>query len=510
MTETGAESVVVETASGKVAGLRVEGLCRFRGIPYARPPVGPLRLRAPQPPEPWSEVRDARSFGPSAPQPKLRFELAPGMAVGEQSEDCLTLNVTTPAADSGSRPVLVWIHGGAFNVGSGSQAVYDVRPLVRRGDVVVVTFNYRLGALGFLYLAELMDDAHGISANCGILDQVRALEWLRESIGAFGGDPDNVTIFGESAGGMSVATLLGLPRARGLFRRAIAQSGAAHRINRADEATAVAENLLGHLGLARSQAARLLTLPVPQLLEGQDACIQELERESARRAFCPTVDGASLPEWPLDAIRRGLSRDVDLLLGVTRDEWKLFGFIDPQARTLDEARLLARIENRQPGHGAALVAAYRSAREGSRPTDPPALFFALETDRVFRIPAIRLAEAQCAHRDRVFFYRMDWESPLLEGALGACHGVDVPFVFGTVDGPGGRLFAGEGRATRALSEKMMDAWLAFARSGDPRHPGLPEWPPYEPQRRATLIFDRQCRIEDDPEAEERRAWTGIR
>jgi para-nitrobenzyl esterase len=497
--------VVVETGEGLLAGRREEGLVAFRGIPFAKPPTGELRFRPPEPPDAWSGVRDASAFGSSAPQSKLDFNLLPGLDVGEQHEGCLYLNVFTPGV-TGRRPVMVWIHGGAFTIGSGSQSMYDVRPLARRGDVVVVSINYRLGALGFLHLAGRAGNGSLETGNAGILDQVRALEWVRDNIAAFGGDASNVTIFGESAGGMSVGTLLGTPCAAGLFHRAIAQSGAAHRVNDREQASAVTSLLLERLGLGDDEVRRLWELPVEAILDAQSRLIAEHERHSARRAFCPVVDGRWIPEPPIDAIRGGLSAAVPVLAGVTRDEWRLFGLMDVQASRLDEAGLLARLEERLPGHARTLAAAYRGALPDAAPGDR---FFAFETDRVFRIPCIRLLEAQSAHQPRTWAYLMTWASPLIDGSLGACHGVDVPFVMGAIGTRGADRFAGSGPEALRLSERVMDAWIAFARSGDPNHPGLPDWPAYEPGRRATMRLDRVCDVEDDPMGATRIAWEGV-
>jgi para-nitrobenzyl esterase len=508
--------VTIETRYGKVAGSREDGLEIFRGIPFASPPLGPLRFRPPEPPEPWAGVRDATSFGPSAPQNPLP-QAFPGLDVGPQSEDCLYLNVYTPATDDARRPVLVWIHGGAFVIGSGSQDLYDGAPLARRGDAVVVTLNYRLGALGFLHLADLCGHALGTEPNAGILDQIAALEWVREHIARFGGDPDNVTVFGESAGGMSVGTLLGMPAARGLFRRAIPQSGAAHSAHSRDAATTVAERFLAELGLGTAQAQRIREEPVERLLEAQRRLMEQLHNEPLEGAvltFGPVIDGTVLQEPPIDAIRRGSAGGVDLLVGTTRDEWRLFTPMDPSAMTLDDAGLLRRLERRVPGrdtsgtsHAVRLVEVYRKAREGRLGTAAPDLLAALETDRVFRIPAIRLAEAQLAYDARVFAYLVTWESPLLGGMLGACHAIELPFVFGTTGHA--ELFVGSGPDVRALESHVMDAWLSFARTGDPAHPGLPSWPAYDTGRRATMLLGRECQVSEAPFDAERQAWDGL-
>jgi para-nitrobenzyl esterase len=495
----------VETRDGVLQGVQEDGIRAFRGIPFARPPVGERRFRRPEPPENWPGVRDASCFGPSAPQMKLQIDFLPGMEVGAQSEDCLYLNVFAPAAAGSKRPVLVWIHGGAFTIGSGSQPFYDMRPLVRRGDAVLVTVNYRLGALGFLHLAELAGEDFAGAANAGILDQVAALEWVRDNIAAFGGDPGSVTIFGESAGGMSVGTLLGMPAACGLFQKAIAQSGAAHATNDAQAATLVARMLFEELGLAPGDGAGLRRAPVEAILEAQARCGLRTQIDGLL-AFRPVVDGRALPGPPIDAIRGGLSREVAVIAGYTRDEWRLFSLMDPQAQKLDEAGLRARVELRAPGRGQAIVEAYRARLgPGEKPCE---LFCAIERDRIFGVPAVRLAEAQGAWQGRAFLYLFTWEAALLGGVLGACHGIDVPFVMGSIGTPGGDRFAGSGPEAAALQDRVMDAWLGFARSGDPRHDGLPGWAPYDTDRRMAMELGRRCQPMRVPDDALLRAWDG--
>jgi para-nitrobenzyl esterase len=379
--------------------------------------------------------------------------------------------------------------------------------------VVVVTINYRLGPLGFLYLKDLCPDLDGAVGNAGIRDQVAALEWVRDNIAAFGGDPENVTVFGESAGGMSVGTLLGMPSARDLFARAIPQSGAAHNVHSRETATNVAAQFLEELGLSPSDApGKLREVPPDKLLDSHQQTILKLGASVGGLPFQPLVDEESLPEPPLAAIRAGCAADVALLTGTTRDEWKLFGVLDSGIRKLDEARLERRLSKQLPGADVeALVEAYRSAREGRASNELYELYCAIETDRVFRIPAIRLAEAQAAHQPATFFYQFTWESPSLGGALGACHAVDLPFVFGVLDKEGAELFAGGGPEAHQLSERAMDAWIGFARSGDPGHPGLPggRWETYDSDRRATMILGRECGVELAPGDRERQAWDAL-
>jgi para-nitrobenzyl esterase len=386
-------------------------------------------------------------------------------------------------------------------------------PLARRGDVVVVTVNYRLGPLGFLYLADLCPELAGAVGNAGIRDQIAALEWVRESIAGFGGDPDNVTIFGESAGGMSVGTLLGAPAARGLFRRAIPQSGAAHNVHSRESATEVARHFLEELGIPPADAAaKLREIPADKLLDTQQQTMLKLGTSVGLLPFQPLVDGDSLPEAPLAAVRSGSASGVDLLIGTTRDEWKLFGFLDRGLASLDEAGLLARLAPQVGGEQAAkrVVEAYREPRSGQA-ASPKELFFAIETDRVFRLPAIRLAEAQQRRHEGVYMYLFTWESPMMGGALGSCHAIELPFVFGTLGGDGTDLFTGGGPEAERVCQQTMDAWLAFARVGKPAHPGLPghRWPAYEPRRRATMRIGGETICEDAPADAEREAWEGL-
>jgi len=319
-----------------------------------------------------------------------------------------------------------------------------------------------------------------------------------------------VAIFGESAGGMSVGTLLGMPAARGLFARAIAQSGAAHNVHSRETATRVAEGFLAELDLPRARAAEVLReLPPDKLLDLHQQTVLRLGSSAGLLAFQPVVDGDSLPEQPLAALRDGCSAGVPVLIGTTRDEWRLFQFLDSGLAKLDDAALARRLGDQIPEvDAAALVDVYRRQRPAARPAD---LLFAIETDRVFRIPAIRVGEARAAHPGDTFMYRFDWESPALGGALGSCHAVDIPFVFGALGAPGAAFFAGGGPEAERLCERTMDAWIAFARSGDPSHPGLPGgcFEPYDPQRRSTLVLDRECGVELDPGSAERRAWEGI-
>src|SRR4051795_558796 len=497
---------VVDTTSGKLEGLAEGGLHVFRGIPFAAPPVGDLRLRAPRPVDPWAGVRPANEFGCWAPQNSPATTLS-GQLPGAQAEDCLSLNVWTPATDGARRPVLVWIHGGGFIGGSGAMNLYAGAPLAARGDVVIVTVNYRLGILGFLAHSDLADDdAEGATGNWGLLDQVAALRWVRDNIAGFGGDPDNVTVFGESAGGMSVSDLLAMPSSRGLFRRAIVQSGPPNAVtmDRAEEVTA---KLVAELGVGSPAALR--DIPTQGLLDAQAALIAE--RRAAGLPLLPVVDGVTLPVAPQRAIADGAARDIALLIGTNRDEAKMFMVADPKNRDADEGVLRRRIEAIFRANDIVLspddiIDGYRAARQArGQSTTPRELWSAIDSDRMFRIGSIRAAESQSAFTS-TYMYLFDWESPAMGGALGACHALELPFVFGTLHSPGLDKFAGSGPEADRLSEQMMDTWLAFARSGDPNTSGLPEWSTYDGTQRATMVFGAQTHVENAPYDDERVLW----
>ena len=493
---------VVEIASGKLGGVDVGAAEVFRGIPFARPPTGELRFRAPEPPEPWPGIRPADRFGRAAPQWGSVLPHRPLIDGGETSEDCLYLNVWTPCADGGSRPVLVWIHGGALILGSGSMPLFDGSVLARRGDVVVVTLNYRLGALGFLHLRDVLGD--GSDANCGHLDQIAALEWVRDNIAAFGGDPSNVTVFGESAGAISIAGLLAMPRARGLFRRAILQSGAANFTQTRETASEVAKHFLEAAGVDATSVARLRELPVEQMLAVQSRVLMERASERKIMTFQTVVDGALLPRPPLESLRAGEARDVALLGGTNLDEWAFFASMDPTTASLDEAALCQRVARMldavdDPERRATeLVELYRTRRPG---TSAQELEVPLVSDLMFRVPLMRLLELQAAHRPRTYAYLFTWRSP----TLGAAHLLELPFLFGSYADPGIASYVPGEAEVDGLADRMQKAWLAFARSDDPNHRDLPSWPRYDAARRATMLLGEQCRVEDAPHEEERRA-----
>jgi para-nitrobenzyl esterase len=489
---------VVSVSGGRIRGVWRGDLWSFSGIPYARAPEGDLRWHPPVAAEPWVEVRDASTFGPIAPQPTAAGGITSPSdpdASEPQSEDCLSLNVWTPelpAAPTGpgqGRPVMVWIHGGGFTTGSGSVFLYRGGDLVRNGDAVVVTINYRLGALGFLGHRAVADEA-GHVGNWGLHDQVAALRWVKDNIGQFGGDSGNVTLFGESAGGFSVSALLGIPAARGLFRRAIVQSGGVH-VHSIDDAERAAGRLAAALEIGTLDRETMLNVPAPDLVEATNEIARQRPGAGALPLpFLPTVDGVFMPRHPLDAIREGSAAAVDLMIGTNRDELTLFELGNPALMTIDDAGVERWLANGAPDLPTKeLLAAYREARtarnEGVTARD---MWVAVGTDNVFRWPSLQLAAAQRANGAAAYVYLFDWESPAFGGILGSCHALEIPFVFGAVRVPAVQLFTGGGSDVEALSKHMQSAWLSFARSGDPSPSDSLEWSQWDQTGRATMIF----------------------
>jgi para-nitrobenzyl esterase len=489
-------SATARTRSGSLEGARARGVLVFRGVPYAQPPVGPRRFRAPEPVKPWSSTRSALHYGPSAPQGSAQNFLVRRVTGGftvRDSEDCLYLNVWTPALDGPPRPVLVFVHGGAFLVGSGSLALYRGARLAERGDVVVVTINYRLGALGSLALRELLPGGDSVEANLGLRDIAAALRWVREHIDAFGGDPGCVTVFGNSAGAMSLGALLAAPAGKGLFRRAVLQSGAAQHVATPSQAQAVAEHFLAELGEAGRSVSALRAAPLETLLAAQARTTLALSAQLGGLPWQPSVDRDFLPEPALDAIARGAGAEVDLLVGTNRDEWKLFQLADLRARRMDEEALrrrFARVLGESEVERAA--ASYAQASESRAPSQPRERWSAFQSDRFFHAPAARLLDLHAARARSSYAYLFSWAPPLASRPIGACHGMELPFVFGSVLEPWLRPWLGAAPGVRKLSHRMQEAWLAFAKTGHPGHPGLPYWPKYDADKRQAMQLGRRC------------------
>ncbi|MGH7725591.1 MAG: carboxylesterase/lipase family protein [Candidatus Eiseniibacteriota bacterium] len=504
---------VVKTRQGELRGRHADGVFTFLGIPYGAPPTGARRLRPPQPVEPWNGVRDALGYGAAPPQllpdPETR-KFVPDPS--EPGEDCLNLNLWSPALGAAGLPVMVWIPGGMFEAGSG--ASYDGSRFARDG-VICVTINYRVGADGFLHLGD------GI-ANCGLLDQVAALEWVRENIAAFGGDPANVTVFGESAGAMSIGTLLSMPRAEGLFRRAICESGAAHLVMSAATALRMSRRLAEKLGVEAKRDA-LAAVPVERFLAVQAELKAELlahpdpqrwglEVVRSLLPWHPVVDGNVVPSLPLARILAGAGAKVDVLIGSNTEDWKLFRVLDGGLDRVNDAILTGPVDI----HGylaletyglraRTAIAVYRTLHPGASPGE---VLAAVQTDWWCRMPAIRLADAHVRSAGpaaATYMYEFAWPSPVFGGRLGACHGLEIPFVFDTLD-RGAEQIVGPllgPSPPQQLARTMHAAWIAFARSANPG------WPRYDLERRATMRFDTVSKVVYDPRPAEQELWKGI-
>ncbi|MFZ3006127.1 MAG: carboxylesterase/lipase family protein [Phenylobacterium sp.] len=499
MSQAATLDATVKTNVGWVEGLTRGRHMAFYGIPYAAAPTGQTRFRAPKPAGAWAGVRKATEKGYAALQ---TAHFIPGFAAsGAQDEDCLNLNVFTPAIDSGKRPVMVWIHGGGFTHGAGYEPLYDGGPLAERGDLVVVSLNYRLGALGFLSIPEA-----GSPGNAGLLDQVAALKWVADNIAAFGGDPDQVTIFGESAGSAAVSCLVAMPSARGLFKRAILQSGVG-RAGAPEIAAKAADKLLAGLGLDRSQVVDLFDMPAAKILEAQAS-----GGFGPGAGFGPTRDPASLPEAPMKVVRDGGAGDIALLIGSNRDEVKLF--VPGRREPMTDEALLAAVRGRLPkpseDQARDLIDVYRASRETKGlPADNLDILDAIGSDMQFHIASIKFAAAQAPHSP-AWLYLFTHVSPARRGALGAGHALEMPFVFGTTRIEGQVNFAGAGPDVERLEGEIMDAWIAFARTGNPNHPGLPAWPAYDAGTQETMVFDTvAATVQSDPFGEARRALEAL-
>jgi para-nitrobenzyl esterase len=493
--------VIASTTNGKIQGFEKDGVVQFRGIRFARAE----RFRPPQPVEPWDDVYDASAYRAAAPQNPSPLESMLAAPAVAGSEDCLFLNVFTPAVDDNPRPVMVWIHGGAFTAGQGSTPWYNGARIARQGDVVVVTLNYRLGAFGFLHLDGVLGEQFGGSGNNGIRDQIAAIHWVRDNIAAFGGDPDHITIFGESAGGMSVGTLLGTPGVPELLRGAIPESGAADHAKSVAQASTVTEIMLGELGIKPSDAEALLTVPIDTLLAAQLAAGPRLaDLTGLGLPFSPVVDGVVLPRPPIDAVREGAAADVALLAGTAAEEWKLFHVMERARGPMPDGQLLGRLTKTVGDRAGDVIAVYRDERPGLSNDE---LWCAIATDWVFRIPAVRLAEAQSSHQQSTYAYLFTYKSTAFDGALGACHAIEIPFVFDNVDRRGVDFLLGDiGDDTRALSTLVSGAWTAMARDGSPSHDDMPQWGTYSTADRNVMELGPTVRLRDDPMGATREMW----
>jgi len=502
------QQATVTVPDGRLEGTFQDGLYVFKGIPFAAPPVGDRRWLPPQPVGPWSGVRPAREFGPICVQPIPPMP-PPGMPEEHepQSEDCLFLNVWTPGLDDARRPVMVWIHGGAFTMGSGSSVMFDGAGLAGKGNVVFVSINYRLGMLGFLRLAEVTGGAVPATGDEGLLDQVAALQWVKQNIAAFGGDPGNVTVFGESAGAMSIGCLMAMPAARGLFQKAILESGVGSTAIPKERAGEVAGRFLEILGVDPHDAAALRTITPQQLLDADIVLRQPRAPGEAVRltAIAPVIDGVTIPDVTNEMAKKGAARDVIAIVGTNLDEYRLFAMMEPPDFKLDDAALTRRLDEfLKTGDIPRVIGAYRKSleRRGESP-DNRNVWSAIQTDLMFRNPAVGLLEAQTAQGQQAYSYLFTWRNPN-GNPLGACHALEIGFVFGQYE----PLFCGTGPDADQLSECIQDAWLSFAHHGDPSGECLGQWPPYGKER-TTMLLGKDSHVEAAPYEDVRALWETV-
>ncbi len=499
--------VIAETAFGKIRGEEVQGVKIFKGVPYGASTAGQNRFMPPMDPMPWSGVRDALHYGPSTPQsnpgvPRTVSPLSTASAnLPPESEDCLVLNVWTPAlADGRKRPVLFWCHGGGFVSGSGSSPGTDGANLARRGDVVVVTINHRLNVLGFTYLAEFGGSDFATSGDNGMLDIVHALRWVRNNIEQFGGDPNTVMIFGQSGGGRKVGTLLAMPSAKGLFHRAVIESGPTIKLVEREQAIRVAGLLLAKLNVGKTQVRELQKIPVERIMSAYFAVVKDMAgQDQMTQGFSPTVDGKAIPHHPFHPAASPISADVPLMLGHTRTEMTLLS--DPASFSLDEAGMRERVKNLAGGNGETLIETYRKLNPRATPSD---LFFLIASDYRYGGPVMKIAERRAAlGQGPVHLYYFTWETPVQGGRLHSPHTMEIPFAFDNVQIS--RAITGGGADAMALADKLSDTWIAFARTGDPNTSKLPHWPAFNPTDRPTMVINNQSKVVNDPIREQRLA-----
>jgi para-nitrobenzyl esterase len=499
---------IVETTAGRVRGVIINHVKAFRGVPYGASTAGANRFLPPQKPEPWGRVRDALDIGPRAPQ--LNTPRVPEFAVMDrwepQSEDCLSLNVWTPATDAARRPVLVWLHGGTFSSGSAGYTLYDGANLARKHDVVVVGINHRLNVFGFLYLGDIGGDKYA-SGNVGMLDIVAALEWVRDNIERFGGDPGSVTVFGQASGGNKVSTLFGMPSAKGLLHRAVAMSGSQLRGIPREQATRTAELLLSRLNIRPGQVEELHRVPMRHL--------RELIRDdgsntdgAGRLIYGPVVDGHTIPAHMFDPAASDILADVPLMIGSTETEvtWNVNQIYDPLSDAELQEEVMRVLRTDAEGAQKAL-AVYRKHRPHAGNLD---VYLILASDAsVFRTETDLEADRKAAQRRApVYKYYFQWYSPVRDGMLRAMHTMDVAFAFYNQDVAVSEV--GMGQHQLEMAERHSAMLVSFARTGNPDNKLIPAWPAYDPSRRATMVMNNEWRVVNDPYAEEKAAIEAVR
>ena len=508
---------VVPTRAGRVAGYIRGGIFTFKGIPYADSSAGANRFMPPAKPKPWQGVRSSRQYGYVAPQgPRAGWANDEESFMfawddGVQSEDCLRVNVWTPAVgDAKNRPVMVWLHGGGYTAGSAQELrSYDGENLARRGDVVVVSLNHRLHALGYLDLSKF-GEQYAASGNAGMLDIVAALEWVRDNIENFGGNPHMVTIFGQSGGGGKVSTLMAMPAAKGLFHRAIVESGSILQGIAQENAAQLADAIAGELGLTAATIGQIQMLPFQQIITAADKVLRErrpkpaggipdFRRISALLGFGPVVDGKTLPAHPFDPVAPAISADIPMIIGTTLNEF-VTAINHPEFEAMSEAELETHVRAIHGENAKSVIGAFRQRTPRAKPFD---LWSHIAASGV-RGSAIEQAKLKAAQgRAAAYLYWFTWQTPILSGRPRAFHCAEIAFVFDNADRCD--TMTGGGVEARALAGKMCDTWIRFARTGDPNHPQLPHWPAFSAETVPTMIFDHPPRVEMNPDGAEQRS-----
>jgi para-nitrobenzyl esterase len=505
-------SPVIETTAGKVRGYSAQGILTFKGIPFAGNTAGPNRFMPPTRPQPWTGLRSSMYYGQVCPQgarsgwkndeESFMFEWDDG----QPGEDCLRVNVWTPGADNHKRPVMVWLHGGGFTAGSGQELkAYYGESIARRGDVVLVSLNHRLNVFGYLNLSKYGEE-YASSANAGMLDLVAGLEWVRDNIGNFGGDPGNVTIFGQSGGGSKVSTLMAMPVAQGLFHKAAIESGSSLRQSTAEYSEKLAAALFDVLGLNPSQVLKLHDVPFEKLAQAQQEALLKAFPEptipGSGGGWRPTPDGRILPSQPFDPVAPAISAGVPLLVGSVLNEMT-HGINHPEYEDMTLDEVLRRGRERFKDRTEAVIAAYQKLYPKAKPFDVLSVAFAAES----RQNCVTQAERKAALGGApAFMFLFTWQTPVLGGRPRSFHCSELPFVFNNTDRAA--AMTGGGPEARDLGGRVSDAWITFARKGDPNHPGLPKWPAFSAREGALMIFDTKCEVRMNPDGEARRAVYG--